>query len=165
MAGWSVDNSVCSTTSSNSYITAPCQASKVWIEYTISLFQIRFHESVFYGILLRISPATFLLLKIQLKTARFELGPSHYQFNMLPTELSWLDATVKFDFGAPFELHYWVGITVGIWITNIWIMETSEKPTFTCPVFKWWSEYRTKFSPEFKWHLNYGPFGDRTIPD
>ena len=49
-----------------------CQAGNVWIEYTISLIQIRCYAAVFYGVLLRISPATFLQLKIQLETARFE---------------------------------------------------------------------------------------------
>ena len=29
-------------------------------------------------------------------------------------------------------------------------------------VLKWWSENQTKYSPLFKWHLNTGPFGDRT---
>ena len=41
-----------------------CQAVDVWIEYTISLIQIRCYAAVFYGVLLRISPATFLQLKI-----------------------------------------------------------------------------------------------------
>ena len=40
------------------------QAGNVWIEYTISLFQIRFYAAIFYGVLRRISPATFLQLKI-----------------------------------------------------------------------------------------------------
>ena len=30
------------------------------------------------------------------------------------------------------------------------------------PVFKWRSEYLTKFSSVFKWHSNNGPFGDQT---
>ena len=33
------------------------------------------------------------------------------------------------------------------------------------PVFKWWSEYQTKFSPVFKWHSNNGPFDDHTTFD
>ena len=45
-----------------------CQASNVCIEYTISLIQIQCYAAVFYGILLRIYPATFLQLKIQLET-------------------------------------------------------------------------------------------------
>ena len=49
-----------------------CQTGNVWIEYTISLIQIQLYAAVFYGVLLRISPATFLQLKIQLETARFE---------------------------------------------------------------------------------------------
>ena len=49
-----------------------CQAGNVWIEYTISLFQIQFYAAIFYGVLLRIFPATFLQLKIQLEMARFE---------------------------------------------------------------------------------------------
>ena len=57
-----------------------CQGSNVWIEYTISLFQIRFYTAVFYGIIHRISPVTFLKLKIQLETARFE--PRTYQVSV-----------------------------------------------------------------------------------
>ena len=53
-----------------------CQASKVWIEYTISLIQIQFYRAACYGVLHRITPATLLQLniqlKIQLKMARFE---------------------------------------------------------------------------------------------
>ena len=60
-----------------------CQASNVWIEYTKSLIQIRCYTAIFYGVLLRISPATFLQLKIQLEMARFE--PGTFQ---VPTELS-----------------------------------------------------------------------------
>ena len=68
--------------------------------------------------------------------------------------------------------------TVGIWITNIWItnfhlfsiqmsgiqmvVRYSNHHLNTGPVFKWWSEYQTKFSPVFKWHSNNRPFGDRT---
>ena len=48
-----------------------CQAGNVWIEYTIPV-QIRSYTAVFYGVLHRISPTTFHLLKIQLETARFE---------------------------------------------------------------------------------------------
>ena len=40
--------------------------------YTISLIQIQFYTAVYYGVLQRISPATFLQLKIQLQTAKFE---------------------------------------------------------------------------------------------
>ena len=46
-------------------------------------------QKIFYGLLLRITPATFLQLKFQLKMARFE--PWTFQSNTLPTELSWLD--------------------------------------------------------------------------
>ena len=49
-----------------------CQVNNVWIEYTISLIQIQCYAALFYGVLLRFSPATFLQLKIQLETARFE---------------------------------------------------------------------------------------------
>ena len=49
----------------------------VWIEYTISLIQIQFYIALIYGVLQRISPATFLQMKIQLETARFE--PQTYQ--------------------------------------------------------------------------------------
>ena len=49
-----------------------CQAGNVWIEYTISLIQIRSYTAIFYGVLHRISPTTFLQLKIQLETVRFE---------------------------------------------------------------------------------------------
>ena len=55
--------------------------------YIISLFQIGFYEAVFYGMLHRISPTTFLQLKIQ----DLNPGPSEYQSNTLPTELSFLD--------------------------------------------------------------------------
>ena len=47
-------------------------SSRQCIFNTISLIQIRYYAAVFYGALLRISPATFLQLKIQLETARFE---------------------------------------------------------------------------------------------
>ena len=53
-------------------IFALCQVGNVWIEYTILLIQIQFYTAVFYGVLHRISPATFLQLKIQLEMARFE---------------------------------------------------------------------------------------------
>ena len=53
-------------------IFVQCQAGNVWIEYTMALIQIRSYAAVFYGVLLRISPATFLQLKIQLEMARFE---------------------------------------------------------------------------------------------
>ena len=43
------------------------------------------------------------------------------------------------------------------WIKNIWLMETSEKWTYTCPVFKRWSEYWNKFILLFKWHSNTRP--------
>ena len=49
-----------------------CQAGNVMIEYTISLIQILFYTAIFYGILHRITPSTFLQLKIHLQTARFE---------------------------------------------------------------------------------------------
>ena len=49
-----------------------CQASNEWIEYTISLIQIGSYAAVFYGVLHRISPTTFLQLKIHLEMARFE---------------------------------------------------------------------------------------------
>ena len=52
-------------------IFALCQVGNVWIEYTILLIQIQFYTAVFYGELHRISPATFLQMKIQLETARF----------------------------------------------------------------------------------------------
>ena len=57
-----------------------CQASNVWIECTISLFQIRFYVAIFYGVLHRISLATFLQLKIQLEIARFE--PQAFQVSV-----------------------------------------------------------------------------------
>ena len=41
----------------------------------------------------------------------------------------------------------------------------SDHHSNTGPVLKWWSEYNTKFSPVFKWHLNNGQFGDRTTFD
>ena len=40
--------------------------------YTISLIQIQCYAAVFYGVLLKISPATFLQLKNQLEAAIFE---------------------------------------------------------------------------------------------
>ena len=67
------------------------QARNVWIEYTISLIQIRCYPAVFYGVLPRISPATSLRLKIQLETARFEPCTFQAQSKVLLTELSWLD--------------------------------------------------------------------------
>ena len=53
-------------------IRAEISLSKEVSFFTL-LFQIRFYPAVFYGILHRISPATFLQLKIQLETVRFEL--------------------------------------------------------------------------------------------
>ena len=49
-----------------------CQAGNLWIEYKVSLFQIRFYTAVFYGILNRIPPATFIYLKIELEMGIFE---------------------------------------------------------------------------------------------
>ena len=70
------------------------------------------------------------------------------------------------------KIHYKkkCSCTVGIWLRKIWILETSEKQTFTCllfrcPIFQWWSEYWTKISPVFKWHLNTKLFGDWTTFD
>ena len=63
-----------------------CQAGNVWIEYTISLFQIQFYTAVFYGVLRKnlsrnISPFNFFVLhlKIQLEMARLEPKPSESQ--------------------------------------------------------------------------------------
>ena len=61
-----------------------------------------------------------------------------------------------------------VWITFGIWITNIWITTFylsgiqmvvwySDNHLNNGRVFKQWSEYQTKFSLIFKWHLNNGP--------
>ena len=55
------------------------------------IFQIWCYAAVFYGVLLRISPAIFLQLKIQLETLRFE--PWTFP---LPTELFWLDSKLNF---------------------------------------------------------------------
>ena len=80
-----------------------CQAGNVWIEYTISLFQIKFYSAIFYGVLLGITHATFLQLKIQLETARFEVfwtpdlsstSLTHYQLScpdwINPSKLNFL---------------------------------------------------------------------------
>ena len=45
-------------------------------------------NTVFYGVLHRLSPATFLQLKIQLEMHDLNPRPSKYQSNGLPTELS-----------------------------------------------------------------------------
>ena len=63
-----------------------------------------------------------------------------------------------------------------IWVTNFhlsgiqmsgiqMVVRYSDHHANTGPVFKWWSEYWTKFSRVFKWHSNNGSFGDRTIFD
>ena len=57
--------------------------------YTISLIQIQFYTAVFYDVLHRISPATFLQLKFNWRRRDLNRGPSKYQSNALPTELSW----------------------------------------------------------------------------
>ena len=64
-----------------------CQAINVWTEYTILLFQIWFYTAVFYGVLHRISPETFLHLKIQLETATFE-PPGLPSTNLMRYQLS-----------------------------------------------------------------------------
>ena len=67
-------------------------------------------------------------------------------------------------------------ITVGIWITNIWkmnfylsgikmVVRYLDHHSNTGLVFKRWYEYRTKFIPLFRWHLNAGPFSDQTTFD
>ena len=69
-----------------------------WLLF-VSNIQIWSYAAIFYGGLHRISPITFLQLKIQfflqlkiqLEMARFEPGPSEYHSNALPTELSWMD--------------------------------------------------------------------------
>ena len=45
------------------------------------------------------------------------------------------------------------------------VVRYSDHHWNTSPLFKWWSEYRTKFSPVFKWHSNNGPFGNQTTFD
>ena len=63
-----------------------------------------------------------------------------------------------------------------IWITNIYlsgiqmfgiqmVVRYSDHHSNTGPVFKWCSEYRTKFSPVFKWNSSNWPFGDQTTYD
>ena len=47
-------------------------AGNVGIKYTISLFEILFYMALFYGVLQRISPLMFLLMKIQLVMVRFK---------------------------------------------------------------------------------------------
>ena len=42
--------------------------------------------------------------------------------------------------------------------SDVWYLNGSS-------VFRPPFEYRTKFSPVFKWHSNNGPFGDRTTFD
>ena len=62
--------------------------------------------------------------------------------------------------------------------TNIWLtifhlssiqmssiqmaVQYSDHHSNTDTVFKWCSEYWTIFSPVFKWHLNNGPYSDKT---
>ena len=48
--------------------------------------QIRCYVALFYGVLLRISPATFLHLKIQLEAARFE--PQTFSVRLTRYQLS-----------------------------------------------------------------------------
>ena len=53
-----------------------------------------------------------------------------------------------------------------MWQTNIPTLWNTDLETFkyrSGPVFKWWSEYQSKFSPVFKWNSNNRPFGDQTI--
>ena len=45
------------------------------------------------------------------------------------------------------------------------LVQYSDHHLNTGPEFKWWSEYWTKLSLVFKWHLNKGSFGDRTTTD
>ena len=58
-----------------------------------------------------------------------------------------------------------------IWIVNFllsgiqMVVWYSDHHSDTGPVFKWRSEYLTKFSLVFKWHTNNGPFGDWTNLD
>ena len=78
-----------------------------WSLYTLWLFQIWFYTAVFYGVLCRISPATFLHLKIQLETARFE--PQTF-WVPIPTKLSWLDNLRKLVDTISFPKH----------VENIW---------------------------------------------
>ena len=37
------------------------------------------------------------------------------------------------------------------------VVQHSDHHSNAILVFKWWSEYRTKFIPVFKWHLNTRP--------
>ena len=72
-----------------------CQAGNVWIEYTISLFHIWFYAAVFYGVLRIIFPQPFSNWKFNWRRWDLNPVPSEYQSNMLPTELSWLDAYLE----------------------------------------------------------------------
>ena len=54
----------------------------------------------------------------------------------------------------------------GIQMSSIqMVVQYSDHHLDTGLVFKWWSEYWTKFSPVFKWHSNNRPFGDLTAFD
>ena len=66
-----------------------------------------------------------------------------------------------------YKLAHTVGIfTANMWITNFYLSSIhmvvlySDHHSNTCPVFKCWSEYWTKFSiangPDFECHLNSG---------
>ena len=59
---------------------------------------------------------------------------------------------------------YLSGIHVsGIHVSGIqMVVGYSDHHSIPVPVFKWWSEYRTKFSPVFKWHLTNRSFSDQT---
>ena len=62
------------------FIFVLCQAGNVQIEYTISLFTpISLTNTIFYGVLHRISPATFLQFKINWRRRDLNPGPSKYQ--------------------------------------------------------------------------------------
>ena len=73
--------------------------------------------TVFYGVLLRISPATFLQFKINWRRRDLNPGPSKYQSNALPTELSWKK-----------WIDWWESRLMGLkdcWITNYFFFSFS----------------------------------------
>ena len=84
--------------------------------YTISLIQIQCYAAIFHGVLLRISPATFLQLKIQLKMGRFE--PQTFQ---VQTELSVFITFHKYSYDICHNyLHLWVQTTfLSLWFYSV----------------------------------------------